>query len=222
MLLMDSSRNVPAPAPRFAALVALVVVLAAACTTDGGGAAAPVPSRATPSSSAPAEGEQEPGAAPGDPAPGEAGPGEVVTVTDERGKATARGEAPRYAQIHEVEVRGDAARLVFHVTLGGRIPPKIGASETARLTVGLLTDDGTRYSLYAQGSQDGWAAYAVGGEAGPYPGDLEVRGRTITFRMPRDYFGAIPAFRWLTNVAYNKGDAYGFDVLPEEGYARFP
>ena len=219
---MDSSRNVLAPALRLVALAALVAALATACSTDGNGAAAPGPSGPTPSSSPPVEGEQDPGAAIGEPGQGEVAPGEVVTVTDERGRATARGEVPRYAQSHEVEVRGDPARLTFHVTLAGRIPPKIGAAETARLTVGVLTDDGTRYSLYAQGSQDGWAAYAVGGEAGPYPGDLEVRGRRITFRMPRDYFGAIPVFRWLTNIAYNKGDAYGFDVLPEEGYARFP
>lgn len=218
---MDSSRNVPAPAPRLGVLVVLVVLLATACSTDRSGAAAPEASRPTPSS-APVESEQDPGASSGDPESGEVVPREVVTVTDERGRATARGKVPRYAQIHEVEVRGEPERLTFHVTLAGRIPRKIGAAETARLTVGVLTDDGTRYSLYAQGSQDGWAAYAVGGEAGPYPGGLEVRGRRITFRMPRDYFGAIPVFRWLTNIAYNKGDAYGFDVLPEEGYARFP
>ena len=44
----------------------------------------------------------------------------------------------------------------------------------------------------------------------------------MTFHMPRDYFDSVPSFRWLVNVAYSKANAYGFDALPESGYARFP
>ena len=143
-------------------------------------------------------------------------------MTDERGEATARGHVPGFVEIRQAEVRGTLDEITFRVVLAGRIPSTIGRAETARLTVGILTEDGDRYSLYAQGSQDGWAGYAVGGKAGPFPGDLEVKGRRITLSMPRDHFGSLPSFRWLVNVAFSKGSAYGFDALPEEGYARFP
>ena len=219
---MDSSWDVRTPAPLRAAL-AVVALVALACS--GGDAPEQIPEVGRPvTPSAPATtGDPEPSAdaSPGSGSEGQAS-GEVVVVSDEKGKATARGNVPGYVQITEAEVRGAPLQLTFLVTLARRVPPAVGGAETVRLTVGILADDGTRYSLYAQGSQDGWAAYAVGGEEGPFPGELEIDGRRVTFEMPRSYFGGVPSFRWLVNVAYSEANAYGFDALPESGYARFP
>ena len=199
----------------------MTAALAMACSGgDGRGAASPGPAS---SSVSPPSGSPQPSASATESSdPGGNEPTDVVTVTDERGRATARGEVPGYVGLSEAEVRGTLDELTFRIVLAGRIPSSVGRTETVRLTVGVLAENGDRYSLYAQGSQDGWAGYAVGGKEGPFPGDLEVRRRRMTLSMPRDYFGSLPSFRWLVNVAFGKGNAYGFDALPEEGYARFP
>ena len=217
---MDSSRGVRVPAPVTVALV-LAAVLTMACSGGGGPGAAPegpaISSDPTPN------GDPQPSAGTSEGSdPVGSTSTEVVRVTDEMGKATSRGDVPSYAEISQAEVRGTLDELTFHIVLAGRIPASIGRSETARVTVGILAENGDRYSLYAQGSQDGWAGYAVGGEAGPFPGELEVKQRRMTLSMPRDHFGSLPSFRWLVNVAFSKGNAYGFDALPDEGYARFP
>lgn len=155
-------------------------------------------------------------------APGETFPQEVMALKDRKGRSTTRGHVPPYIQIAEGVVESDAMRLTVEIALAARVPSQISSNESVRLTVGILDEEGHRYSLYAQASQDGWAPYAVGGEEGPFPGDLTIRGRRIRFEMPRDYFGALPTFRWLANIAYGKRNAYGFDALPENGYARFP
>ena len=203
--------------------MALLALLALACSGSDAPEQIPEGGRPVTPSVPAATGDPEPSAdaSPGSGSEGQTS-GEVVKVKDEKGKATARGKVPGYVQITEAEVRGAPLQLTFLVTLARRVPPAVGGAETVRVTVGILAEDGTRYSLYAQGSQDGWAAYAVGGKEGPFPGELEVDGRRVTFHMPRDYFDSVPSFRWLVNVAYSKANAYGFDALPESGYARFP
>jgi hypothetical protein len=211
------------PRPLWNSLLAAVLVAAlggAACTGDGdGGGAAPVESHPTASSpaairSSPDAGATEPG-----------GPGEVsdglVEIEDKVSRRTTSGRVPAYVAVDGASVEARGEELVLTARLGARVPRTAPPGAALRVTFQLLTKDERRLSFDAQASVDGWIASAAGGESEGFPGRLHIAGRLVQMEVERSYVGLLP-FRWLTSVAWSKGTSYGFDSLPEKGFAQYP
>ena len=224
---MDSPLASGIPAPRACAMRVVVllvacVAVASACTSD----------RPTPASNAPSPVDSDASQAPPSNTPdgdgSAAAPGKrssATVVEDPAGTRTASGSVPPYVEIERASVKGDVETLNLAVRLAETVPQKMPDRDTSfRASFRLLTDEGGRYLLEAQASEEGWVASASGGTSEGFPGRLRVAGSEIQMEIDRRYVTA-PTFRWLVNVAWTRtrgGSAYGFDVAPEGGFVRFP
>jgi hypothetical protein len=124
-------------------------------------------------------------------------------------------------EIDGASIEANGERLDFVVKIAGRVPQQTPAGAGFRVSFQLVTQDERRIHLDAEASADGWVASAAGGPQPGFPGELRFQPRSVVISIDRSYVGVAP-FDWLASVAYTKGSSYGFDTLPEDGFARYP
>jgi hypothetical protein len=202
------------------ALAVMVAIALGACTNDGGdgGEPAALERRSTPSTSVHDPTQPSPEVTRGSDG-GE--PGGRVKLDDPASRRTTSGRVPPYVEVDAASVQAVGGELLFTMRLTGTVPQKTPPGATLRVTFRLLTEDERRISIDAQASESGWIASATGGEADGFPGSLHIVDKDVQIEIDRSYVGLLP-FRWLSNVAWTKGSSYGFDSLPEQGFARYP
>lgn len=146
--------------------------------------------------------------------------------------ATTGGVPESYPEVLRVAIEGlgDDFRVTF--TFAGNIPQEMPDDKTF-MVVGLgLKDrsDKRSYAFGAQGTHDGWQAYAGGkGEANQeqeFPGTFLIEGNEIVMTIPWSYMKGPYPFRWQASSSWFRSVAstshYSFDPVPNKKMARFP
>jgi hypothetical protein len=146
--------------------------------------------------------------------------------------ATKGGVPESYPEVLRVAIEGlgDDFRITF--TFAGDVPQEMPDDKTF-MVVGLgLKDraDKRSYAFGAQGTKDGWKAYAGGkGEANggqAFPGTFFVEGNEILMTIPWSYMKGPYPFRWQASSSWFRSVAstshYSFDPIPNKKMARFP
>ncbi len=226
---MDSGRTKPLPARgRRIALVVLTSLLAVACTAEDD----PAPVAASPGQSqSPKAGGEQGGGGDAQRKGGQSGGATAQEDSVElQGRGTDRttsGRVPGYVSIEAAEVQGAVDALRLSVTLRGPIPERMpDAYTTLRVSFLIVTKDGKRFSFDAEGSDEGWAPTASGGDVGDFPGSLEISGPDAIMTVDPAYMGGLQPFQWLSSAAWVRnapnGTSYGFDSLPKGGFAQYP
>lgn len=153
-------------------------------------------------------------------------------VEEPQPDATKGGVPESYPEVLRVAIEGlgDDFRITF--TFAGDIPQEMPDDKTF-MVVGLgLKDrsDKRSYAFGAQGTHEGWQAYAGGkGEANQaqeFPGTFLIEGNEIVMTIPWSYMKGPYPFRWQASSSWFRSVAstshYSFDPIPNKKMARFP
>jgi hypothetical protein len=138
-----------------------------------------------------------------------------VVVTDLRGDAEGEGDAPGYMDLEAVRLQASGDVFFVDLTFAGNVPAKLARGNV--MVASIEVDRGDRkVSAYAEGTEDGWAAYT--NRSAEAPASMRLAGRTMRFTIPRAFFGN--EFSWYASTAINTD--YFFDFAPDDGNGRFP
>ena len=153
-----------------------------------------------------------------------------ASVSEPEPDAEKEGPAvPEYAEALSVDMQGLGDELRITITFAGNVPQRMATPNTVMI-VGLgisaekKGDDGM--ALGAQGTKDGWQAYAGSkGETRRFPGTFFVRDNTIEMNVRWSFLGGPRPFEWFgsSNWFSQIGDvaSYSFDQIPN-GTGHFP
>ena len=124
--------------------------------------------------------------------------------------------------LQAVNLRQSEELMVAELVFSNRIPramPNGGVNMLASVEV----DRGDRrVSVYAEGSENGWAAHT--NRSAEFPGSMEIDGNTLRFTLARSFFGN--RFDWYAHSSWTKSTTlktdYFFDFAPDDQNGRFP
>lgn len=140
------------------------------------------------------------------------------------------GVTPNYAEMIALDIQGLGKDVRFTFEFAGNVPQKLATPDTY-MVVGLgisgVRKGDQGYALGAQGSNEGWKAYAGSkSETQGFPGTFFVRENRIEMTIPWSFIEGPRPFEWYGSSSWfqNIGGttSYVFDVIPNDGSGRFP
>lgn len=139
------------------------------------------------------------------------------------------GQTPDYAEVTGIRFEGLGDDLRITMTFAGNVPQKLVTPNTYMVIgIGISGEKkGDRgYALGAQGSGDGWRAYAgAKDEAKRFPGTFFIRDNTVEMTVKWSFlggprpFGFYASSSWFSNIANQS--SYVFDIIPNKN-GRYP
>lgn len=140
------------------------------------------------------------------------------------------GVTPAYAEITALDIQGlgEDVRITFE--FAGNVPQKLATPDTY-MVIGFgisgVRKGDQGYALGAQGSNEGWTAYAGSkSETREFPGTLVIRENKIEMTIPWSFIEGPRPFEWQGSAGWFQSiggtTSYLFDMIPNEGAGRFP
>ncbi len=150
-------------------------------------------------------------------------------VEDPIGDAKKEGAlVPDYAELVRSGVQGLGEDFEMQLTFNGDVPQEMPDKNTIMVIgFGISAGGNDTYGFTAQGSQEGWKAYAGAKDgARRFPGQFLIEGDTITMRVPWKSIDGPREFKWQVNTTWFRSVAstthYSFDQCPNGNAAKFP
>lgn len=150
------------------------------------------------------------------------------TADDSPRDAQTEGVAPPYGELVGAGVKGLGDTFEMRLDFGGNVPERTESEKTIMVIgFGISAGGNETYGFTAQGSQDGWKAYAGAKQkARKFPGTFEVEGNSIVMRVPWKFINGPREFKWQVNSTWFRSVAdtthYAFDMVPDKQSAQFP
>ena len=144
-----------------------------------------------------------------------------VVVSDLRGDPEGEGEAPAFMDLEGVRVAASGNSYVVDLTFAGALPSALNKGQAMVATIEVNRGD-RKVSAYAEGTERGWQASTNRPADGPTSTSIE--GRTISFTVPRSFFGNQFGFYAHSNWTRSTlgGTDYFFDFAPDDENGRYP
>lgn len=151
------------------------------------------------------------------------------TIQDPANDAEKEGAlVPSYAEMTGAVFQGRGDQFEIRLSFNGSVPEKMPDDKTIMVIgVGISAGGNDTYGFTAQGTPEGWKAYAGAKDgAKKFPGQFLIDNGEILMRIPWRFINGPREFRWQVNSTWFKSVAntshYAFDMAPNEESAQFP
>ena len=151
-----------------------------------------------------------------------------ASVSEPQRDAETDGVPAPYTEAMAAEIQGLGKDLRMTLTMSGDVPQKMPNKNTYMVVAfSMAMTEDERYAFSAQGSQDGWQAYAGGKEdTKRFPGTFVIEGERIIMTVPWSYVGGPRTFKWIANSSWFSSIGgtthYAYDPIPNTELAPFP
>lgn len=135
---------------------------------------------------------------------------------------------PGYAEVVRCGIQGVGEQFEMRFEFNGDVPKEMPDKNTVMVIgFGISAGGNETYGFTAQGSQEGWKAYAGSKDkARRFPGEFLIQGDTVIMRAPWKFINGPREFRWQMNSTWFRSLAntthYSFDQCPNDNPGQFP
>ena len=135
---------------------------------------------------------------------------------------------PGYAEVVGCGVQGVGEQFEMHFEFNGAVPNEMPDKNTVMVIgFGISAGGNDTYGFTAQGTQEGWKAYAGAKDgARKFPGEFLIQGDKIIMRAPWSFINGPREFRWQLNATWFRSVAstthYSFDQCRNDEPGQFP
>lgn len=150
------------------------------------------------------------------------------SMDDSPSDAQKEGIVPAYGELIGAGVQGLGETFEMRLTFGGNVPERTESEKTIMVIgFGISAGGNETYGFTAQGSPDGWKAYAgAKHKARKFPGTFDIEADSIVMRVPWTFIDGPREFKWQVNSTWFRSVAntthYAFDMVPDKQSAQFP
>jgi hypothetical protein len=150
-----------------------------------------------------------------------------AALTDRVGDTESSEDPPAYTDIVAAGIQGGAETVRLTITVNDQVPKRMPDADTFFSVDTSIEGKGKPYSVYADGTANGWTAYVThGGDTRKLPGAFHIEGDTTVIEVPWSVIGGQRRFRWSAETSWSRttltSTYYSFDEASRPNGARYP
>jgi hypothetical protein len=148
-------------------------------------------------------------------------------LTDRIGDTESSEDPPAYTDIVAAGIEGSGQTLRLTITVNDQVPRRMPDADTFFSVDTTIDGEGKPYSVYADGTANGWTAYVShDGESRKLPNVFHIEGATTVIEVPWNVIGGQRRFRWSAQTSWSRSTLtrtyYSFDEASRGNGARYP
>ena len=148
-------------------------------------------------------------------------------LTDRTGDTESSDDPPAYTDIVAAGIQGGPETIRLTITVSDPVPKRMPDADTVFSVDTTIDGKGKPYSVYADGTANGWTAYVSHDEKSrKLQNAFHIEGATTVIEVPWSVIGGQRRFRWSASTAWTRttltSTYFSFDEVPSGNGARYP